>query len=90
MWEKEDCPLSLAFKEDLTTIDTVIPAVKDIRIPWLLIHGKEDDVVFPNHSEDLYENLKGQKKLVIYDKADHHFENELPEMLEEIASWIEA
>ena len=88
MWEKEECPLSTAFRDDLYDIDTVIPAVKDIRLPWLLIHGSADDVVFPNHSEDLMNGIKGPKKHVVINEADHLFENHLPQVLEEIQLWL--
>ena len=88
MWDKPECPLSQAFKDDLTQIDTVIPATKDIRLPWLFIHGAKDDVVFPNHSEDLHAAIKGKKKLVIHPEAEHLFEEQLGEVVEEIHNWL--
>ena len=88
MWENKECPLSQAFKEDLYTIDSILPLAKDIRLPWLIAHGADDDVVFPNHGEQLYASLKGKKKHVVYDGEEHHFEGVLPKLLDEIDQWL--
>ena len=88
MWENKECPLSQAFKEDLYTIDSILPLAKDIRLPWLIAHGADDDVVFPNHGEQLYASLKGKKKHVVYDGEEHHFEGVLPKLLDEIDKWL--
>jgi len=89
MWEKEECPLSLAFQDDLSAIDSVIPAVKDIRLPWLILHGADDDVVLPKHSEELFNFIKGKKKHVVYEGEEHHFESCLPKVLDEVTQWLE-
>lgn len=45
MWDKPECPLSQAFKDDLERIDSVLPRAKDVGVPWFLVHGTEDTVV---------------------------------------------
>jgi len=54
MWDEEEFPLSKKFWDDLVGIGTVIPAVKEHRIPWLMVHGSADDVVLPNDSVMLH------------------------------------
>ncbi|MBT5927047.1 MAG: alpha/beta fold hydrolase, partial [Verrucomicrobia bacterium] len=45
MWEKSECPLSSTYMSDMASIQTVINQASKVRVPWLLIHGTEDDVV---------------------------------------------
>ena len=88
MWENESHPLSQKFVDDLTQIDTVIPAVKEHRIPWLLLHGAEDDVVLPSDSETLFKHLKGKKKHVVIDRTDHSFEGHFERVADEAGDWL--
>jgi len=89
MWDEPDCPLSQAYVDDLTQIDTILPAVKDLRTPWLMLHGTEDDVVLPEDSEILYAQQKGEKKHVVIKGADHSFAGHWDEVSEEIDAWLE-
>ena len=88
MWEDQTNPLSKQFMNDLCQIDTVVPAVREIRIPWLLIHGSEDDVVLPNDSLHLYNHLKGKKKHTIIENTDHSFEGQWDTISENINEWL--
>ena len=45
MWEEADCPLSLNYKNDMYDIGSVANKAGEIKVPWLLVHGDEDDVV---------------------------------------------
>lgn len=89
MWEDENHPLSQAFVTDLMQIGTVIPAVKEHRIPWLLLHGSEDDVVLPSDSETIFKHLKGKKKHVVISGTDHSFAGHWGRVVDEIAAWFE-
>ncbi|MGJ8656549.1 MAG: alpha/beta hydrolase family protein [Akkermansiaceae bacterium] len=88
MWEDESTPLSQKFMDDLRQIDTVIPAVKDLRLPWLLLHGSVDDVVLPDDSVHLFNHLKGKKKHVVIDGTDHSFAGHWEELASEINTWL--
>jgi alpha/beta superfamily hydrolase len=88
MWDDETTPLSQKFMDDLRQIDTVIPAVKDLRLPWLLLHGSEDDVVLPDDSVYLFNHLKGKKKHVVINGTDHSFEGHWDELAKEIGGWL--
>lgn len=74
MWEEESCPLSSAFMKDLCkTVRSVESEARQIRIPWLLVHGTEDDVVQPGDSTGLKQQLGGGVDLVTVEGADHVF-----------------
>lgn len=88
MWEDETTPLSKVFMDDLTQIGTVLPAVKEHRIPWLLLHGSEDDVVLPSDSEMIFKHLKGKKKHVVIDGTDHSFVGHWERVADEAAEWL--
>jgi pimeloyl-ACP methyl ester carboxylesterase len=41
--------------------------------PVLIIHGSEDEVISPVNSEFMYNSVKGTRRLIIIDDADHTF-----------------
>ncbi len=88
MWEDESTPLSQIFMDDLCQIESVVPAVKEIRVPWLLVHGSEDDVVLPDDSLHLHNNLKGKKKHIIIDGTDHSFDDHWDALASHIEDWV--
>jgi len=58
-------------------------------VPWLLIHGTEDDVIFPRDSEAAYAAAPEPKKLLTIPGADHSFdETSYPKIIEEIDAWL--
>lgn len=88
MWEDESTPLSQLFMDDLCQIESVVPAVKEIRLPWLLVHGSEDDVVLPDDSAHLYNHLKGKKKHIVIDGTDHSFDGHWDALATHIKDWV--
>ena len=89
MWDEPSCPLSEAYVESMAQIDNTLTAARDVRSPWLMIHGDADDVVLPKDSEDLYLTLRGKKKHVVIEGADHCFEGYYDQALEEIDAWLQ-
>ena len=88
MWEDESTPLSQQFMDDLCQIDTIVPAVKELRLPWLLIHGSDDDVVLPDDSLHLYNNLKGKKQHIVIENTDHSFVGHWDTLAGNIHDWL--
>ncbi|MFT5468680.1 MAG: alpha/beta superfamily hydrolase [Verrucomicrobiales bacterium] len=89
MWEDEDCPLSSAYVNDLTAIDSVIGKAAAIKIPWLLVHGDEDDVVPIGESREIFEQASEPKKLVELPGVNHVFADAGCEpMVNAVTSWI--
>lgn len=50
---------------------TSLKAVKNLKLPVLFIHGKEDSVVPLSMNEELFDNCTGIKQRVLIDGADH-------------------
>lgn len=53
MWEEASCPLSSLFINDMATIHSVVDSGSLVTVPWLLVHGTEDDVVPLQDSRDI-------------------------------------
>jgi pimeloyl-ACP methyl ester carboxylesterase len=91
MWDDENCPLSQAFMEDLTRIGSVAPRAQDIRVPWLLVHGTEDDVVPITDSREIYALANPPKQLVELPGANHVFAGaHTAHMIQAVVPWIVA
>lgn len=61
-----------AFFESLAVTDP-LREISKYEGPVLIIHGSEDQVVSPTNSEYLYDSVKGMRRLIIIDDADHTF-----------------
>lgn len=89
MWDEPDCPLSQAYMDDLTQIDTVVDLSPQISVPWLLVHGDEDDVVPIEDSRDILAKANDQTQLIRLQSANHVFSDEsTPVMVERVIVWL--
>lgn len=89
MWEDEDCPLSSAYVNDLTTIGSVIGKAADIRVPWLLVHGDADDVVPIGESREIFARANEPKILVELLGVNHVFADAGCEpMTKAVVEWL--
>lgn len=90
MWDDEDCPLSSAYMNDLTALDTVVSRATQIVVPWLLVHGREDDVVPIEDSQAIFALANEPKELIELPGADHVFSDAAaPVMVEKVTTWIQ-
>jgi len=89
MWDDQDCPLSQAYMDDLSAIDTVVERGSRIAVPWLLVHGSEDDVVPLQDSHDMFARAHEPKQLVVIDGAGHVFNDDAaPQMVAAVMEWV--
>ena len=89
MWDEEKCPLSQAYVDDLTQIDNTLDAATAMQVPWLLIHGDQDDVVPLSDSEAAYAVAPEPKKLHIVAGAEHSFsEKSYQDVVHQIDEWL--
>ena len=89
MWDEPSCPLSQIYVDDLIQIGDTLSAAGELRMPWLLLHGMDDDVVLPSDSMDLEKILRGPCNLVKIDGAGHSFEGYYNELIKGIDEWLE-
>jgi alpha/beta superfamily hydrolase len=79
-----------AYFESLKQIDPLREIVK-YEGPVLIIHGSEDEVVSPVNSDLIYDTIKGRRRLIVIDDADHSFSSAHWEkqVIEETRIWFE-
>ncbi len=74
MWDDPDCPLSHAYMDDLCkTVVSTLPAAKQVKVPWLVVHGTADDVVLPADSQSIADSRKDAVTVHWIEGADHSF-----------------
>ena len=90
MWDEPTCPLSSAYMNDLAQIDTLVGLASQIRVPWLLIHGTEDDVVPITDSREIAARADSSRtQLLEIAGAGHLFaESHLPTLIHAVVDWI--
>lgn len=91
MWDDEKCPLSQAYMDDLAQIGTVLDAAPKIKVPWLLVHGTEDDVVPIQDSKDILIRAGSDVKFVALQGSNHVFAGEhTAPMIATVVDWVKA
>lgn len=77
------------FYREATSHDMAKTAAR-INCPTSILHGANDESVPLKHSKFYYDNLSGEKKLVIIEGARHTFKEEvhLKRAKEEIREWL--
>ncbi len=89
MWDEPDCPLSQLYMDDMATINNVAKQASKFAVPWLLVHGSEDDIVPIQDSIDILQFANEPTEILELTGADHVFSGESTEiMVENVVSWI--
>ena len=91
MWDDTNCPLSQTYMDDMARIGSVVDQGAKIRVPWLLVHGTEDDVVPLQDSLDMFARANDPKELVKLPGANHVFAGEhTAPMVQTVGNWLKA
>ncbi|MGI9241235.1 MAG: alpha/beta hydrolase [Verrucomicrobiales bacterium] len=92
MWEEPDCPLTDVFLNDMEAVGNIVEKGSEVRIPWLLVHGTDDDVVLPNDSNDIFALANEPRLLHPIGGADHSFNDPAhrDEMVTTVVNWASA
>jgi uncharacterized protein len=89
MWDDTNCPLSQKYMDDMAAIGSVIAEASKIRVPWLLIHGTEDDVVPIQESREIFAKANQPKQLIELKGANHVFAGEhTGPMVSNVVNWL--
>ena len=89
MWDDSNCPLSQSYMDDLRKIGSVANEAPKIKIPWLLVHGTEDDVVPIADSREIFAKANQPKELREIPGANHVFAGAATQQMVEIVKhWI--
>jgi pimeloyl-ACP methyl ester carboxylesterase len=87
---RERCPLSRAFLEDAQRIDTVLPQAARVGVPWLLVHGSQDELVPVQDSIDAVAASSGRAELCLLAGADHRFDGRHEELCSAVLPFLTA
>ncbi len=91
MWDEPACPLSQAYMDDLTQLDSLVNRAPKIKVPWLLVHGTEDDVVPIQDSREIFAKANLPKEMVEIAGSGHVFSGEYTAvMVGKVVEWIKA
>lgn len=91
MWDDEDCPLSQTFVDDLNAIGDVLDRAPQITVPWLLVHGSDDDVVPIQGSRDIMAKAGGPTEFVEITGSNHVFADDAQRlMIDAVLAWLKA
>lgn len=89
MWDEPDCPLSQAYMDDMAAIDSVAKHASKFAVPWLLVHGSEDDIVPIRDSIDILQFAGESTEILEITGADHIFSGDSSAvMVENVVKWI--
>ena len=90
MWDEPDCPLSQTYVDDMATIESVAKHASQFDVPWLLVHGTEDDIVPIGDSHDILQHANERTELLELPGVDHVFSDSgTPVMVEKVVTWID-
>ena len=77
--------------DDLAAIGTVLDAAPKIKVPWLLVHGTEDDVVPIQDSKDILIRAGTDTRFIPIKGANHVFAGEHTRlMVDTVVAWVKA
>ncbi len=89
MWDEPDCPLSKTYVDDMAAINSVAKRASEFDVPWLLVHGTEDDIVPIEDSRDILQHANEQTNLLELPGVDHVFSDDgTAIMVEKVVAWI--
>lgn len=89
MWDDEDCPLSQTYVDDMNTIGDVLDLAPQVAVPWLLIHGTEDDVVPIQESHDIIAKATAPTEFVELPGSNHVFADAAQQpMVDAVLGWL--
>lgn len=89
MWDNPACPLSQTYMDDMARLGSVVDCGQKIRVPWLLVHGTEDDVVPIQDSRDILARTNAPTKFVELPGADHVFSGDATQpMTQTVIEWL--
>ena len=88
MWDEPDCPLSSTYMNDMNQLDSVVELGAKMMVPWLLVHGTDDDVVPIQDSRDIIGRSSAPTELFEIPGGDHVFNDDaMPPMVNKVVDW---
>jgi uncharacterized protein len=91
MWDEPDFPLSSTFVNDLKRVGSTVAEAQKITVPYLLLHGIQDDLVPVADARAMFQSGAGNPGQLIEIEGDHVFSGEAtPAMVNEVVHWLKS
>jgi alpha-beta hydrolase superfamily lysophospholipase len=91
MWDEPEFPLSSTFVNDLRRIGSTMDEAQKIAVPYLLLHGTQDDLVPVEDARALFNSGAGNPGHLIEMETDHVFTADgTPAMVSEVVHWLKS
>ncbi len=75
--------------KEMNEVDSILPRAKGIKIPWLLIHAKNDNLVPLTDTESLMGNCEATRDIFQVEDSDHAFSGKaISEVSEILINWL--
>jgi pimeloyl-ACP methyl ester carboxylesterase len=88
MLDREHARLSESFLADAREIQTTLPQASQMKVPWLLVHGTEDELVPFEDSVRCAQACPHRAQLAPVEGADHCFTDRLDEVAGLVVPWL--
>lgn len=88
MLGKPHCPLTESFLADAHALDTLVHRGNEVRVPWLIVHGTDDEIVPLEDSLDIVAATDDPPELVQLAGVDHRYSRHEHEMTAVVVPWL--
>ena len=91
MWDDTDCPLSSTFMNDLKAIESLVPAIANVKVPALFVYGVDDDLVPLAHGREIFAAANEPKMMAELQGSNHVFAGDAtPRMVFMVTEWMKS
>lgn len=79
-------------RDALLAADRVLRDARDLSIPLLLVHGDADEINSLRGSEEMFQKVRGDRTLKVYEGVRHHPHNDpdRDRIFRDVISWLDA
>ena len=88
MLDKPGCVWNRALEADARRLGSLHAQAASVTVPWLLVHGDEDELVPLQDSLDARDAAGGRPDLVVLPGIDHRFTGAIPAMSRAVVNWL--
>lgn len=90
MLDKPGCVWNRTLEADAARLGSLHAQAAAVRIPWLLVHGKADELVPFDDAVDARAAAAGRPDLVDLPGVDHRFTDAIPDLCAAVVPWLSA
>lgn len=92
MWDDTDCPLSSTFMNDLKAIESLVPAIANVKVPALFVYGVDDDLVPLAHGREIFREAANEPKMMAELQGSNHVfaGDATPRMVFMVTEWMKS